>query len=59
MSKSNSTDFPYPSFPIRLEFKEGKQSRVCYFQEETNLKKYLTRHKINKKTADIRYNEKT
>ena len=55
----NTTDFPYPSFPIRLEFKEGKTSRVCYFQDKTNLNKYLTRHKIKKKSADIRYNEKT
>ena len=56
---NTSPDFPFASFPIRLEFKEGKTSRVCYFQDKTNLNKYLTRHKINKKTADIRYNEET
>ena len=55
----NTTDFPHSSFPIRLEFKEGKTSRVCYFQDKTHLNKYLIRHKINKKTADIRYNEET
>jgi hypothetical protein len=56
---NTSTDFPYASFPIRLEFKEGKFSRVCYFQDKTHLNKYLIRHNIKKKTADIRYNEKT
>ena len=56
---NTSIDFPYASFPIRLEFKEGKQSRVCYFQDKTHLNKYLIRHKIDKKTANIRYNEET
>ena len=56
---NTSTDFPYVSFPIRLEFKEGKQPRVCYFQDKTHLNKYLIRHNINKKTANIRYNEET
>ena len=54
-----SPDFPYLSFPIKLEFKEGKQARVCYFQDQTHLNKYLLRHKINKKTANIKYNEET
>ncbi len=56
---NTSTDFPYATFPIRLEFKEDKRSRVCYFQDKTHLNKYLISHKINKKTADIRYNEET
>jgi hypothetical protein len=51
--------FPYTSFPIRLEFMEGKHSRVCYFQDKTHLNKYLIKHKINKKTANILYNEET
>jgi len=56
---NTSADFPFATFPIRLEFKEDKRSRVCYFQDITHLNKYLIRHKINKKTADIRYNEET
>lgn len=54
-----SSDFPYTSFPIRLEFKEGKTVRVCYFQDQTHLNKYLIRHKISKKQATIKYNEET
>ena len=56
---NTSADFPYSTFPIRLEFKEDKKTRVCYFQDTTHLNKYLIKHKINKKTADIRYNEET
>jgi hypothetical protein len=56
---NTSADFPYATFPIRLEFKEDKKMRVCYFQDKTHLNKYLIKHKINKKTADIRYNEET
>jgi hypothetical protein len=51
--------FPYSSFPIRLEYKEGKTDKVCYFQDKTHLNKYLIRHKISKKTAKISYNEET
>jgi hypothetical protein len=54
-----SADFPYISFPIRLEFKEGKNARVCYFQDKTHLNKYLIRHNISKKSAVIKYNEET
>ena len=56
---NTSADFPYATFPIRLEFRDGKYPRVCYFQDKTHLNKYLIKHKINKKTADIRYNEET
>jgi len=56
---NTSADFPYATFPIRLEFKEDKRARVCYFQDKTHLNKYLVKHKINKKTADIKYNEET
>lgn len=54
-----TTEFPYASFPIRLEYKEGKTDKVCYFQDKTHLNKYLIRHKILKKTAKISYNEET
>ncbi len=54
-----TSEFPYTSFPIRLEYKEGKTDKVCYFQDKTHLNKYLIRHKILKKTAKISYNEET
>jgi len=49
--------FPYPSFNVRLDLK--KEKKICWFKDSVDLNKYLIRHKINKKTADIRYNEET
>lgn len=52
-----SPDFPYETFPIRLEFKEGKMSKLCYFQDKTHLNAYLIRHKLKKNDVTIKYNE--
>lgn len=50
-------DFPYSSFPIRLEYKEGNLSKLCYFKDSTHLNSYLIRHKLKKKDVTIKTNE--
>jgi len=47
-----STDenkFPYETFPYRLETKEGKSKRVCWFSHESHVHKYIERHKLASK----------
>lgn len=43
--------FPYSTFPIRLE--QIKENKICWFKDEIDLEKYLTRYKINKKDIKI------
>lgn len=49
MIDSTSEKFPYPSFLFRLELKEGKEKRVCWFECKEHADKYIKRHKLNKK----------
>jgi hypothetical protein len=37
------TQFPYENFPYKLEHKDGKEKRVCYFECKDHLDKYLVR----------------
>jgi hypothetical protein len=52
------TQFPYENFPYKLEHKDGKEKRVCYFECKDHLDKYLVRYNIKKKDADIHINKK-
>lgn len=46
---SNDEDkFPYETFPYRLETKEGKTKKVCWFSHESHVHKYIERHKLKK-----------
>jgi hypothetical protein len=40
--------FPYETFPYRLETKEGKTKKVCWFSHESHVHKYIERHKLAK-----------
>lgn len=45
--------FPYPSFPIRLEYEDKSGKMTCFFLCEEHLEKHLDRHKLNKKKVVI------
>ena len=45
--------FPYSKFPIRLEHKDAKEKRICWFECEEHLNKYLKRHNLKKKDIKI------
>jgi hypothetical protein len=55
MMKTTET-FPYPTFPIRLEYKDVKEKRVCFFECKEHLDKYLKRHNLKKNTVNIQIN---
>ena len=38
--------FPHPTFPFRLEYKDGKDLRVCWFSQELYLNKHVERYGI-------------
>lgn len=45
--------FPYSSFGVRLEIKS--ENRICWFKDDYDLQKYLNRHKLDKRTLKIDY----
>jgi len=47
------TKFPYETMPFRLEHKEGKQTKVCFFACKEHLEKYLTRAKLSPKDCKV------
>lgn len=49
--------FPYENHPYRLEFGEGKNATICWFECEEHLQKHLTRYKIDTKVAKIDYRD--
>ena len=49
--------FPYETFPIRLEFGEKKNTTICHFQCQEHLDKYLERYKLDSKTTKIDYRD--
>ena len=49
--------FPYEKFGYRLEFGEGKNPTICWFECEEHLQKYLERYKLDSKTTKIDYRD--
>jgi hypothetical protein len=46
--------FPHSEFPIRLDYDEGKDHKICWFQCENHLEKHITRHKLKKSEIYVR-----
>ena len=40
-------------FPLTLEYLEGKDKKVCFFQCQEHLDKYLNRYKLKKQNVSI------
>ncbi len=39
---------PFPTFPYRLEYKDGNDIRVCHFECEEHRDKHIQRYKLRK-----------
>jgi len=51
--------FPYTDFPFRLEYKEEKTNKICWFECQEHLDKYVERYKLKKKDMKIESKNKT
>jgi hypothetical protein len=49
----DTTKFPYEKFIYRLEHKDFKTFKICYFECQEHLNKYLTRHGLKKRDVKI------
>jgi hypothetical protein len=47
--------FPYSSFGVRLEIKD--ENRLCWFKDDYDLQKYLTRYKLDKRKIKVDYRD--
>ena len=55
-SQSSPNVFPYSQFPVKVVHKEGKDmsdTKICYFQNESHAKIYITKSKFKKKDYQI------
>jgi hypothetical protein len=51
MNINKNPEFPYSLFPFRLEHMEGKDlkdKKICFFESENHLQKYLVRSNLKK-----------
>jgi len=46
-------EFPYDLFPWKLIYKEGKETRKCYFECEEHRTKYIKRYNLKKKDIKL------
>ena len=54
-AESNDIDFPFPAFPWKLVYKDGTETRKCYFQTEAHRDKHIERHKLKKNQIKLSY----
>jgi len=50
--QSNTQEFPHSMFPFKLIHKDGKdlsETKICYFQFQSHVDKYLDRSRLKQK----------
>jgi len=45
--------FPYETFSVRLEYKERRDTKICWFQCFDHFQKYMLRYGLNPKDCKI------
>ena len=51
----NNEEFPFEGFPWKLVYKDGNETRKCYFESESHRQKHIDRYKLKKKDIKISY----
>ncbi len=51
----HSEEFPFDQFPWKLVYKEGTETRKCYFESENHRQKHIDRYKLKKKEIKLSY----
>ena len=55
MVKIVKEEFPYDTFPWKLEYMDGKDNRLCFFENEYNRQKHIDRYHLKKKEIKLSY----
>ena len=48
-------EFPFDQFPWKLVYKDGNETRKCYFESESHRQKHIDRYKLKKKDIKLSY----
>lgn len=56
MITTTNEKFPYPTFRYRLEMKDGKEKRICWFECQEHVDRFLKQHKLKKKDVSVEIN---
>ena len=51
----HSEEFPFDQFPWKLVYKDGSETRKCYFESESHRQKHIDRYKLKKKEIKLSY----
>ena len=51
----HNEEFPFDQFPWKLVYKEGNETRKCYFESESHRQKHIDRYKLKKKEIKLSY----
>ena len=60
MKLNNNPEYPHSEFPVRLEHMEGKDGmdkKVCFFQSQEHLQKYLNSAKLKENQYQTYYRD--
>lgn len=60
MKLNNNPEYPHSQFPVRLEHMEGKDGmdkKVCFFQSQEHLQKYLNSVKLKENQYQAYYRD--
>jgi len=60
MKLNKKPEYPYSQFPVRLEHMEGKNGmdkKVCFFQNQEHLQKYLNSAKLTTNQYQVYYRD--
>jgi hypothetical protein len=60
MKLNNNPEYPHSQFPVRLEHMEGKDGmdkKVCFFQIQEHLQKYLNSAKLTTNQYQVYYRD--
>lgn len=49
--------FPHNGFPIRLEYQDRNDYRICWFQCQNHLDKHIKQHKLKQSELKIQYQD--
>jgi hypothetical protein len=60
MAKKQVQNIPDPEtpefhelFPVHLKYTDGKETRNCYFKDEIDLRKYISRYKLKSRGYSV------
>ena len=60
MKLNKNPEFPHSEFPVRLEHMDGKDGmdkKVCFFQSQEHLQKYLNNAKLKTNQYQVYYRD--